>query len=57
MTIAAKKAIDWAFENTSLNRIQIVAAIGNGRSQRIADKVGAYKDAVLGKRIIIGGKP
>lgn len=57
MPIAAKKVIAWAFENTGLNRIEIVAAIGNDRSQRVAEKIRAHKDAVLAKRIIIDGKP
>lgn len=57
MPIAAKKVIAWAFENTELNRIEIVAAIGNDRSQRVAEKIGTCKDAVLAKRIIIAGEP
>lgn len=56
MPMAAKKVINWAFENTELNRIEIVAAVGNNRSQRVAEKIGAHKDAVLAKRILIDGK-
>ena len=57
MAKAAKEVIAWAFENTGLNRIEIVAAIGNERSQRVAEKIGARKDAVLAKRVIIDGEP
>ena len=57
MPLAAKQVIAWAFENTELNRIEIVASIGNDGSQRVAEKIGAHKDAVLAKRVIIDGKP
>ena len=57
MRIAARRAIVWAFENRELSRIEIVAAIGNDRSQSVAEKIGSCKDAVLAKRIIIAGEP
>lgn len=57
MAQAAKKVLEWAFENTNLNRIEIVAAIENKRSQRVAEKIGAHQDAVLAKRVIIDSKP
>lgn len=45
----------WAFEHTPLNRLEIVAAVGNLRSQRVAEKAGARRDAVLRKRTILAG--
>jgi ribosomal-protein-serine acetyltransferase len=57
MRIAARRAIVWAFENRELSRIEIVAAIGNDRIQRVSEKIRSCKDAVLAKRIIIGGEP
>lgn len=56
-TKATNALIDWAFANTDLNRIEIVAAVGNRRSQRVAEKVGAVREAVLRDRMIVGGVP
>jgi len=44
-------------ENTNLNRLEIVAAVANPRSQRVAEKVGAQRDAVLRKRTLAAGIP
>jgi ribosomal-protein-serine acetyltransferase len=49
--------VPWVFDNTPLNRLEIVAAVGNLRSQRVAEKVGAHRDAVLRKRTIVSGLP
>jgi len=53
---AAQQVIEWAFENTNLNRIEIVAACGNIRSQRVAEKLGATRDAILKKRMMVSGR-
>ncbi|MGI9324886.1 MAG: GNAT family N-acetyltransferase [Pseudomonadales bacterium] len=55
--IAAQQVIDWAFQNTELNRIEIVTAIDNHRSQRVAEKLGAQRDAVLQQRTMVKGQP
>ncbi len=54
---AVLRLVPWVFENTTLNRLEIVAAIGNHRSQRVAEKVGAHRDAVLRKRTLVNGLP
>lgn len=54
---AAKHVIDWAFENTVLNRIEIVVAVDNVRSLRVAEKLGATRDAVLPMRTMVNGVP
>jgi ribosomal-protein-serine acetyltransferase len=54
-TKAAREVIDWAFANTTLNRIEIVAARENHASQRVAEKLGASRDAILGKRTMVNG--
>jgi len=54
---AVLQLISWTFANTVLNRLEIVAAVSNVRSQRVAEKVGAHRDAVLKKRVIVGGLP
>lgn len=56
-TAAVLELIPWVFLNTPLHRLEIVAAVGNVRSQRVAEKVGAHRDAVLRKRTLVGGLP
>ena len=36
----------WAFENTDLQRLEIVCAVGNVRSQRVAEKAGAIREGI-----------
>lgn len=45
----------WAFQHTSLERLEIVAAVGNARSQRVAEKAGAAREGVLRRRILLHG--
>lgn len=47
---AVRLLIDWTLAHTDLVRIEIVAAVGNTRSQRVAEKVGAVREAVLANR-------
>jgi len=54
---AVLQLIPWVFQNTPLHRLEIVAGVGNARSQRVAEKAGAHRDAVLKKRILINGRP
>ena len=56
-TKAAGRVLEWAFANTELNRIEIVAAVGNIASQRVAEKLGASRDAILRKRLMVQGEP
>jgi len=56
-TKAARAVIDWAFAETALQRIEIVTAVGNSASQRVAEKLGATQDAVLRKRTVVNGAP
>ncbi len=53
---AVRELISWTFAKTRLNRIEIVVAVGNSKSQRVAEKVGAHRDAVLRKRLMVGGR-
>lgn len=48
---------EWTFANTNLNRLEIVVAEGNARSQRVAEKSGAKREAILRQRMIVGGHP
>ena len=54
---AVLQLIPWVFLNTPLHRLEIVAAVDNIRSQRVAEKVGAHRDAVLKKRTLVRGQP
>jgi RimJ/RimL family protein N-acetyltransferase len=54
---AVQQLVSWTFANTDLNRVEIVAAIDNLRSQRVAEKVGAHRDAIVRKRMMVRGAP
>jgi RimJ/RimL family protein N-acetyltransferase len=55
VTAAVRLLVPWTFANTPLNRLEIVVAVGNERSHRVATRVGAQRDAVLRKRILLRG--
>jgi ribosomal-protein-serine acetyltransferase len=46
-----------AFQETDLLRLEIVCAVGNVRSQRVAEKVGAVREGVLGNRLFLPSGP
>lgn len=45
-----------AFENLAINRIEILAAVENIASQKVAEKAGAMREGILRKRFVIGGR-
>lgn len=47
---------DWAFANTSLIRLELVISTENARSLRVAEKVGAEREGVLRRRILLFGR-
>jgi len=53
---AVRLAVRWAFANTPLQRLEIVAATGNVRSQRVAEKAGAIREGVLRARLQLHGR-
>jgi ribosomal-protein-serine acetyltransferase len=53
---AAKLAARFAFEKAKLIRVEIVIAIGNEPSKRVAEKIGAHYEGILLNRIVIGTK-
>jgi RimJ/RimL family protein N-acetyltransferase len=55
-TAAARLAARFGFEELFLDRIEILAALGNERSQRVAHKLGASKEGVLRNRLVIHGQ-
>ena len=55
-TMATRLAARFGFEELGLHRIEIVAAVGNVPSQRVAEKAGATREGVLRKRLLIRGE-
>jgi RimJ/RimL family protein N-acetyltransferase len=53
---AIRLLAEWAFANTELVRLEILASTQNVPSQRAAEKAGAIREGVLRRRIIRGGK-
>lgn len=58
VAFAAVKAIaEFAFDTLGLVRIEIVAAVENRASRRVAERAGAYFDGIAPNRIIDHGQP
>jgi ribosomal-protein-serine acetyltransferase len=55
-TAAVRELRHFAFSQTDLIRLEIVAALGNAASRRVAEKSGAICEAVLRARLILHGK-
>ena len=51
---AAKLAARYGFEHTGLIRAEIVVAIGNENSRRVAEKIGAHYEGILLNRMVVG---
>ena len=51
---AAMLAARFAFENLGLIRVEIVIAVGNQASIRVAEKIGAHDEGILLNRMVIG---
>ncbi|MGV8039064.1 MAG: GNAT family N-acetyltransferase [Thermoanaerobaculaceae bacterium] len=54
-TQAVRMLANWVFDNTELQRLEIVVAVGNATSQRVAEKAGALREGVLRARLRIHG--
>jgi len=50
-TTAVRALSKWAFRHTQLERLEIVAATGNLRSQRVAEKLRAVREGVARSRL------
>jgi len=53
---AVRLLASWTFEHTDLERLEIVAAVGNKASQRVAEKAGALREGILRSRVCIHGR-
>jgi RimJ/RimL family protein N-acetyltransferase len=54
-TGACRLAREWAFANTDIVRIEVIAAIGNTASRRVAEKSGATYEGILHSRLLVHG--
>jgi len=52
-TAAVMKLHRWAMDNTGLFRLELLIAVGNLASQRVAEKAGAMREGILRQRIIV----
>jgi len=52
-TKAVRLLARFGFEELGLGRIEIVAAVGNKASQRVAEKAGAHREGVLRRRLCL----
>jgi RimJ/RimL family protein N-acetyltransferase len=55
-TAATRLAAKFGFEQLGLQRLEIVIAVANRGSQRVAEKAGATREGVLRNRLLIRGE-
>jgi len=55
-TESCKLALKFAFEQLSLNRVEIIMAETNNASKRVAEKLGAVKEGLLREKICVNSK-
>lgn len=53
---AARQVAELVFRSTDLVRLEIVCAVGNRRSQRVAEGLGAVREGVLRSRLVLHDK-
>jgi len=52
-TSASKLVFDFAFNTLKFNRVEIIIAVENLKSQRVAEKIGARKEGLLKRRLTV----
>jgi RimJ/RimL family protein N-acetyltransferase len=55
-TAAVRQLLRWTFETTDFFRVEIVAAVGNHRSIRVAEKVAARREGIARSRLLVHGE-
>ena len=53
---ATRQLAQWAFRETGLHRLEIIAAVENVPSHRVAEKAGATREGVLRERLLLRGQ-
>ncbi len=56
-TAATRLLARWGLQQVGLQRVEIVAAVGNTASQRVAHKAGAIREGVFRRRLRVHGQP
>lgn len=56
-TAAARLVADRVFQQSDLVRLEIVCAVDNVRSQRVAEKLGAVREGILRRRLVTPSGP
>jgi ribosomal-protein-serine acetyltransferase len=54
-TEAVTLARDWGFAETNLVRLEVLIAVGNAASRRVAEKSGAVYEGTLRRRLLVHG--
>jgi len=54
-TAAVRQLVQWAFDHTTLVRLEVVVSTENAASLRVAEKSGALNEGVLKKRLLLHG--
>jgi RimJ/RimL family protein N-acetyltransferase len=54
---AQRQVAEFAFANTDPVRLEILCAVGNDPSQRVAERAGAVREGVLRHRLLLHGQP
>ena len=54
-TAAVKLTRDWGFEETDLVRLEVLIAVNNTASRRVAEKSGAVYEGILRSRLLVHG--
>lgn len=54
-TRAVEQVRDWAFEQTELQRLELLVADGNEASRRVAERAGAVREGILRQRLSLHG--
>ena len=55
-TSAVRLLTSFGFEDAGFHRLEIIAAVDNKASQRVAEKAGAQREGILRNRLTIHGK-
>ena len=54
---AARLVAQYGFQELGLQRIEVVVAVDNAPSLRVAEKIGAFREGLLRNRLRIKGSP
>jgi ribosomal-protein-serine acetyltransferase len=56
-TAAVRLAAEFGFSELKLNRLEIVTGLDNKPSQRVAEKLGAVREGIVRRRLLLYGEP